>query len=80
MLKIVCVNKEALMKATRQGLSLHPRKAEVIEFETLNQTWNSIKISNLKSNRDFKGRWKMEKEMVFVIVAESEIDLNLKEF
>jgi phosphopantetheine--protein transferase-like protein len=70
--------KEALMKATRQGLSLHPRKTEVKEVELKSQSWNNLTIRNLKTDQEFHGRWKMDESMVYVIVAEIGQGLDLK--
>ena len=66
--------KEAVMKATRQGMSLHPRKIGVEHISTGNQSWNELRIKNKETQHDYFGRWQLNVEMVYVIVADRSMD------
>jgi 4'-phosphopantetheinyl transferase len=68
--------KEALMKATKQGMSLHPLKIELKKIEQFGNNWNTFMIYNIESSRDYFGYWKILAPMVYVVVAAFNFDLH----
>lgn len=67
--------KEALMKATKQGMSLHPLKIELSKLQFIDKGWNTLNINNLESNHSYFGFWKIQEEMVYVVLMENRVDL-----
>ena len=65
--------KEAVMKATGQGMKLHPRKIEVGEIEN-GRGWQALSVDT--SSVRFQGLWKVEGEMIFVIVSNRQISVE----
>jgi len=64
--------KEALMKATRQGMSLHPKKIEISNIEFDGSPWKSLEIKNLETEESYYGKFGMKGDMVFVLVSDQD--------
>jgi len=62
--------KEAVMKALRTGLSLHPLKLEISAMDFGEAQWNLIRIESTDNLSSFTGHWQIEKDMVYVIVED----------
>jgi 4'-phosphopantetheinyl transferase len=60
--------KEALMKATRKGMSLHPMKIEVSGIQLKKEGWNRLELKEHASNDSFTGYWTVKNNFIFVIV------------
>lgn len=69
--------KEAVMKALRTGLSLHPLKLEITQIEESSGLWKNISVQHLTDGRRFTGVWKLDLGMVFVLISDEASSGNL---
>jgi len=65
--------KEAVMKATRLGMSLHPKKIQLKNVEIEDAEWNKIEILNLKTDQNYYGYWKENDGMIYVYLSDQVI-------
>lgn len=69
-------SKEALMKATRKGLSMHPLKIEVFDIVHLNEGWKTLKLRDLTTEMVYFGFWQVRDMMIYTIVGDSVFDFQ----
>lgn len=69
--------KEALMKATRLGMSLHPLKMELSDILFSEQDdWNTINLMDHRTEREFCGYWRLKNEFIYTVIGECDFELS----
>lgn len=68
--------KEALMKATRKGMSLHPLKIKISDVLRSKNDWNTLELCDLSCKQMFKGSWQRNGAMIYTVVSDKDFVLS----